>query len=370
MVPTQILALLQTGSEVACGSDPTYICDLVYDLTGSELAATTADLLVRPFKVVVILFIAWILNRIVRRLITRTVARIVKDYEEKEAADIQVPDENDDELGRFETLRVLAAKRALRVADQAERGRRRAETLGSVLRSIAALAIYTTAIIMALGEFNVSLGPLIASAGILGIALGFGAQSLVRDFLSGIFMFVEDQYGVGDIIDVGEAVGVVEDVKLRTTKIRDVNGALWHVPNGEIRRVSNKSQEWARVILDVEVAYDTDLDLATAVIKRVADEMWEETLPDATILEEPEVQGVQNFGPDAIVIRLAVKVEPAEQFAAARELRRRLKDAFDESGIQIPFPQRTIWVHNVTATGDGDSPAASAAQPADTFGGD
>lgn len=369
MVPMQTLALLQADSEAACGSDPSYICDVVYDLTGSEFAAMTADLLVRPLKVIIILLIAWLINRVVRRLISRTVARIVRDYQEKEAAEIEVPDDEDDELGRFETLRILAAKRAMRLADQAERGQRRAETLGSVLRSIAALVIYTTAIIMSLGEFNVSLGPLIASAGILGIALGFGAQSLVRDFLSGIFMFVEDQYGVGDIIDVGEAVGVVEEVKLRTTKIRDVNGALWHVPNGEIRRVSNKSQEWARVILDIEVAYDTDLNLATAVIKRVADEMWQETLPDATILEEPEVQGVQNFGPDAIVIRLSVKVEPAEQFAAARELRRRLKDAFDVAGIKIPFPQRTIWVHNVTATGD-DTPAPSGAQSTDTFGED
>ncbi len=349
MVSTQLLTLLQSNVESACGADPTYLCDLVFDITGSEFAASTADILVKPFKVVLILLAAWFINTIVRRLINGTVDRVVGSYEDKDAGGIELPDEEEDPPGRFEALRILAAKRAMRIADQVERGRQRAETLGSVMRSVAALVIYTIAIIMSLGEFDMNLGPLIASAGILGIALGFGAQSLVKDFLSGIFMFLEDQYGVGDIIDVGETTGVVEEVKLRTTKIRDVNGALWHVPNGEIRRVANSSQEWARVILDAEVAYDTDLAHATSVIKRVADEMWSEFLPEATILEEPEVQGVQRFGADSIAIRLAVKVEPAEQFTAARELRRRLKEAFDAEGIEIPFAQRTIWVHNVTS---------------------
>ena len=199
-----------------------------------------------------------------------------------------------------------------------------------------------------MSEFDVNLGPLIASAGIVGIALGFGAQSLVKDFLSGIFMLIEDQFGVGDIIDVGPAAGVVEGVSLRTTLIRDVHGTLWHVPNGEILRVANKSQQWARAVLDIEVAYDTDINHAMNVIKQVADAVWEEAPVNATILEEPEIWGVEGFGASAIAIRLAVKVEPGEQWAASREIRRRLKAAFDAEGIEIPFPQRTVWMHEVT----------------------
>jgi small conductance mechanosensitive channel len=258
----------------------------------------------------------------------------------------------------MEALRELAARKARLASEQAERGRQRAETLGSVLRSIAALVIYTVATFMALGEFDVNLGPLIASAGIIGIAFGFGAQSLVKDFLSGIFMLVEDQYGVGDIVDVGDAAGVVEEVKLRITKIRDVHGTLWHVPNGEIRRVANMSQEWARAVLDVEVAYDTDLNHAMTVIKRTAVELWEAALPNATVLDEPEIWGVERFGSDAIAIRLVLKVEPGEQWATGREVRRRLKDAFDEEGIEIPFPQRTVWLH--------DAPVTAAAPPRPT----
>ncbi len=221
-----------------------------------------------------------------------------------------------------------------------------------MLRSVASITIYTVAIIMVLGEFDVSLGPLLAGAGIAGVALGFGAQSLVRDFLSGIFILIEDQYGVGDIVDLGEATGTVEEVTLRVTRVRDVRGTLWHVPNGEIRRVGNQSQLWARVILDVAVAYDTDITAASAVIKEVADALWREGLATAPILEEPEIWGVENFGPDAIVLRLAAKTEPGSQWALSRELRLRLKRAFDDRGIEIPFPQRTVWLRG---EGEGDA---------------
>ena len=347
MYPGFLIALLQTPLNDACGSDPRFLCELVFDATENELLAETADFLVRPVKVVLIFLAAWFINRIVRRIIDRTVAQIALSHDEKVTREETI--EPGDGSRRMEALRELAAKRALRATVQAERGRQRTETLGSVLRSVAALVIYTVAGFMALSEFDVNLGPLIASAGIVGIAFGFGAQSLVKDFLSGIFMLVEDQYGVGDIVDVGDAAGAVEEVKLRITKIRDVNGTLWHVPNGEIRRVANKSQAWARAVLDVEVAYDTDLDRAMAVIKQVADDVWEAALPNATVLEEPEIWGVERFGSDAISIRLVVKVEPAEQWSTAREIRRRLKDAFDEHGIEIPFPQRTVWINEAPA---------------------
>lgn len=332
----------------ACGSSPGYLCKRVFDWTGSEFAADTANAMVKPLKVLLILAVAYVLTRIARRAIRRFVDRLVARYEATSTSLL----DNEAGDGERAAWREWAVRRTEFLTDQAERGRQRATTLGAVLGSIAGIIIWTIAIMMALAEFDVSLGPLLAGAGIVGVALGFGAQSLVKDFLSGTFMLIEDQYGVGDIVDVGEAVGVVEAVSLRTTEVRDVNGTLWHVPNGEIRRVGNKSQQWARTVLDVDVAYDTDLDKATAVIKLAADRVWNAGLEHATILEEPEVLGVERFGPDAITLRLVAKVEPSEQFTAARALRAAVKEAFDEAGIVIPFPQRTIWVHEVPNTPD------------------
>ena len=139
----------------------------------------------------------------------------------------------------------------------------------------------------------------------------------------------------------------MEAVSLRTTQLRDVHGVLWHVPNGSIARVANKSQQWARAVLDLDVAYDTDIGKAMEVIQEAADAVWQQKLENATILEQPEIWGVERFGPDAVTIRLVVKVEPAEQWAAARQLRAHIKKAFDEAGIVIPFPQRTVWMHEV-----------------------
>ena len=175
-------------------------------------------------------------------------------------------------------------------------------------------------------------------------------QTLVKDFLSGIFMLLEDQFGVGDVVDVGEATGVVESVSLRTTRLRDVEGTVWFVPNGAVARVGNKSQNWARAVLDIEVAYDSDIEVASTLIKQAADEVWHEHVVDATILEEPEIWGVQTLGASGVAIRLAVVTEPGEQFAVGRLIRRRVKDALDSGGIEIPFPQRTVWMHDMTKT--------------------
>ena len=142
------------------------------------------------------------------------------------------------------------------------------------------------------------MAPLIASAGILGVALGFGAQSLVKDFLSGIFMIFEDQYGVGDVIDAGEASGTVEAVGLRVTRLRDVDGTVWYVRNGEIQRVGNMSQNWARTVLDVSVAYTEDLQRVRRVLQEVAHDLWYDDEYRGKIIEEPEVWGVQSLDPD------------------------------------------------------------------------
>jgi small conductance mechanosensitive channel len=336
---------VDTTANTICEGDNDFVCDWVYDWTSNETLAEAAGWVVeRPLKVLLILLLAYLLNRLVRRAIDRAESRMIRDRElrlaERQAEEV--------EDGRFEDLEPKARRKALELAQATEQAKQRARTLSSVMRSVATAIIYTMAILMSLAEFAIDLGPLVASAGIAGIALGFGAQSIVKDFLSGFFMLVEDQYAVGDIIDVGDAAGVVEGISLRTTQIRDVNGTLWYFPNGEIARVANKSQQWARAVLDIEVAYDTDIDHAKRVIKTVADGVWHQHLVKATIIEEPEIWGVESFGESAIAIRLVVKTEPGEQWNTAREIRGRLVKAFDAEGIEIPFPQRVIWTKSDT----------------------
>ncbi|MGH2690085.1 MAG: mechanosensitive ion channel family protein, partial [Actinomycetota bacterium] len=157
------------------------------------------------------------------------------------------------------------------------------------------------------------------------------------------FMLIEDQYGVGDFIDAGPATGTVEGLTLRTTRLRDVEGVVWHIPNGTIERVGNKSQEWSRALLDIQVSYGTDTAHAAAVIKRVADATWQDEVWSTEILEEPEVWGVEALGADGLSIRLVVKTKPLSQWKVGRELRARIKREFDAEGIEIPFPQRVVW---------------------------
>ncbi|MDH3730246.1 MAG: mechanosensitive ion channel family protein [Acidimicrobiia bacterium] len=335
----------------ACGEHPGFVCESVYDATESEVWARAAEWTVeKPIRVLVILAIAWLVNRLVRRAIDRFTATAAHrlDADASEQAHLV-------RSGHLRSLGDRLTTKLDSLATRSIRKRQRTETLGTVLRSLASAVIYTIAVLIVLGEFDINLGPFIAGAGIVGIALGFGAQAVVRDFLAGIFMLVEDQYGVGDIIDVGDATGVVEGVSLRTTRIRDVEGTVWFVPNGEIKRIGNKSQLWSRAVMDIEVAYDTDLGKAADVIKGVADQVWSEALVSATIIEEPEIWGVQDFGASAIAVRLVIKTEPGEQFAAAREIRGRLKAAFDAAGIDIPFPQRTVWLRRDEGSGQPSS---------------
>ena len=210
---------------------------------------------------------------------------------------------------------------------------------------------------MVLTELGVNVAPIIASAGIVGVALGFGAQSLVKDFLSGIFMIFEDQYGVGDVVDLGEASGTVEAVSLRVTRLRDVNGTVWYVRNGEILRVGNMSQNWARTVLDIDVAYGEDLAKVRRVLQEVAHDLWEDEDFKGLIIEEPEVWGVEALDPDGVTVRVTLKTAPLEQWEVAREMRERIKARFDYEGIEIPFPQRVVW-HRDDAS---RTPRASAA---------
>lgn len=336
---------VEKSLESACGTSPNLICEWVFDWTDSTVWAGLADwFLDRPLRILFILALAWVVVRILRRLVKRFAAAIGQ----RSSRPPTLEDVADHPLIRRVAL-------IAQVEQQQVRAEKRAVTLGALLESLVGIVVWTTTAFLVLGEIGISLGPLIASAGIAGIALGFGAQSVVRDFLAGIFVIIEDQYGVGDVIDVGEATGVVEEVGFRTTLIRDVSGILWTVPNGVIQRVGNYSQVWAKSVFDIEVAYETDIDHAMEVIKRVLDLAWEEGREEATIIEEPEVLGVQSFGENAVVIRASVKTDPNEQWNVARLIRGRLKKAFDEEGIEIPFPQRTVWVKNdpgASFTGD------------------
>lgn len=289
---------------------------------GTEVAEWAFDV---PAKIALIVLIAAVTTWVLRRSIVRALRRLHTGAIAERAA-----------AGRRGTgIEQQAAEDAGRRAEQ------RIEALSSLLRSIATATVWLIAALMILGQLGIDLAPLIAGAGVLGVALGFGAQSLVRDFIAGIFILVEDQYGVGDIIELdSETEGVVEGVSLRTTRLRSVDGTVWHVPNGEIKRVGNMSQQWSRSLLDLEVAYDTDLELAKGVVKGVADGLWEE---DAAILAEPEMWGVEELGASGITLRLVVKTTPSEQWRVSRELRQRIKLAFDEEGIEIPFPQQAVW---------------------------
>ncbi|HJM99386.1 MAG TPA: mechanosensitive ion channel family protein [Acidimicrobiales bacterium] len=333
----QLFAYQSGNNELidACGNDPGQICEWVFDASGNKTLSSIIGWAVdKPLTIIVVLLAGFIASRVMRKTITHFGERLTDERQSRALAQLQKI------KGKVKAGKVLRD-------EQAElRTKARTETLTSVLSSIANLAIWTVVVLMALGEIGVNLGPLIAGAGIVGVAVGFGAQSIVKDFLSGMFMLVEDQYGVGDSVDVGIASGTVERMTLRTTILRDTNGSVWYVPNGEIARVGNRSQVWSRAVLDVDVAYDTDLRHAQDVMKRVAVELWEdESFTDGDIIEEPQVVGVQNLGIDGITLRLVAKTDPSEQWAVARELRIRIKETFDAEGIQMPFPQRTVWIN-------------------------
>jgi small-conductance mechanosensitive channel len=228
----------------------------------------------------------------------------------------------------------------------------RAQTMGSLLKSVITGVLVAVFGTMILSELDVNIAPIIASAGIIGLALGFGAQSLVKDFLSGIFMIFEDQYGVGDVVDVGEATGTIEAVTLRITRLRDLNGTVWYVPNGEILRVGNMSQNWSRAVIDVSVGYGEDLARVKRILLEVAEDLRGDDEFSELIIEEPEVTGVEMLAADSVNLRVLVKTLPLEQWAVGRELRQRIKARFDHEGIEIPFAQRVIWHRDAKAAED------------------
>jgi small conductance mechanosensitive channel len=219
-----------------------------------------------------------------------------------------------------------------------ERRTQRAQALGSLFKSITTAATGAVVVLMILGQLNFDLAPILASAGVVGLAVGFGAQNLVKDFLSGVFMLMEDQYGVGDVVDMGEAVGTVESVGLRVTRIRDGDGVLWHIRNGEVIRVGNKSQGWSSLLLDIEVAYDQDIAHVERLVNDTAQALAGEEKWRDKIIETPEVVGIEQANGQSITLRVIGKCLPNEQYGVARELRLRIKSVFDTHGVRLPVP--------------------------------
>jgi small-conductance mechanosensitive channel len=320
-MPTAILATVSQAEAGACGESASAACLQVYRWTENDVLARAADwLIARPFKILFIVVLALAATWLMRRLIDKFVDGVSRATQ----------------VARREPGGSNEAASLLVPAPLGERAHQRAETLAAVLRSLGRAAIWSIASLTILGEFDINLGPLLAGAGIVGVAIGFGAQTLVKDFLSGIFMLIEDQFGVGDVIDAGFASGTVEGVSLRTTRLRDDEGTVWHIPNGEIHRVANKSQDWARAVLDLQVARGTDVPHAERVIKEVADAVTQDERWSASILEPPTVLGVERMSSNSMTLRLVVKTRPADQWLVQRALRERIAAAFKSEGIELP----------------------------------
>lgn len=289
--------------------------------TGGELLEV---LLGKPLRIACIILAGFLAVFLVRILINRVENRVATGE----------PSKRKRRLGKLAPAEISRALRAVNPAS-VQRRAQRARTLGSVLRSTSALLISTIVILMVLDELGVSVAPLLASAGIVGVALGFGAQTLVKDFLSGIFMMAEDQYGVGDVIDVGEVSGTVEAVGLRVTRIREYNGTLWYVRNGEVMRVGNMTQMWARVIYDVKIDYNADVEQAEDLLLTIGTELAADPNFKDDVLEAPELTGIEDLDAEGVQIRLIAKTTPGMQWAVGRELRRRTKAEFDAQGIAL-----------------------------------
>lgn len=374
----------------ACGSSPGITCRLVWDLFhNGRAAALTKDFLNGPvhqvLRVAFIVLVALVIRAIVHRMINRLTERATQTFLPQfrngmtasrfvpgrlvprrerrgqrapaaEPAPAAAAEQGAEAAAVTEAENSIPAERRSLAAEgtasppeiaaaaaQAERAmvderrKQRVRALGSVLRSAASVTIFTLAAVDVLADLGINLAPLLASASVVGVAIGFGAQSLVRDYLSGIFMLLEDQYGVGDVITVGDATGTVETVSLRITRMRDVNGVVWHVRNGAIEQVGNESQGWARAVIDFPVPYRAELATIRSLLADTADTMWNEPVWRTVMIEKPEVWGAQQVTTTIVTMRIVVKTAPLRQWEVEREMRARVKAALDAAGIQPPL---------------------------------
>ncbi|GGN48526.1 small conductance mechanosensitive channel [Actinoplanes campanulatus] len=306
-----------SSPDVKKACDENVLCDRIVDWTGSQwLGNSSYVVVIKPLRIIGIILVAmlirWLLHRAISRLASSTsrasMPALLRPLREKVTVTA--------EEGQFIP----------------ERRRQRAEAIGSVLRSFVSAVVFTMAALLVMGELGFNLGPLLASAGIVGVALGFGAQSLVKDLIAGLFMLLEDQYGVGDTVDLGEATGVVESVGLRITTVRDARGVLWYIRNGEIVRVGNKSQGWAMVVIDIPIGFVSSEE-AVAVLRTAAGSVATEPEHQTEFLEPPEVIGVEQLTVDGAVIRTIAKTTADSQVVIQRDLRRALTEALETSGL-------------------------------------
>jgi small-conductance mechanosensitive channel len=367
----------------SCGSNPGVACRLVWDVSHDGRAATlTNEFLAGPvhlllrliFVVLLALIIQAIAHRVINRLTERAAHSLLPQLRNGRTGALRVPNRG--------TARRLIPRQRIRrrhsasddsVADDAaaakaadasasglaevsavddaspdvtngaaahvesalvdERRKQRVRALGAILRSAASVTIFSIAGFAVLGDLGINLAPLLASSAVVGVAIGFGAQNLVRDYLSGIFMLVEDQYGVGDVITIGDATGTVENVTLRITRLRDVNGVVWHIRNGGVEAVGNESQGWARAVIDFPVPFEADLVTIRNLLQETGDAMWNEPTWRAVLLEAPEVWGAQEISTEEVTMRMVAKTAPLRQWEVEREMRARVKGSLYQAGI-------------------------------------
>lgn len=363
--PVSALRLVETTTST---SDPTPPGVLKPEGSGwGEWAGAWGEWFVGvPLRIVLILVVSAIVLLLLRRAISG-ITRHVAEGDSLAERGLLRP------LGRSEVGSVLLKASPLATARRAQRAR----TIGSVLRSTASIVVGSIAAILVLDSLGINLAPFIASAGVVGVAVGFGAQSLVKDFLSGLFMLLEDQYGVGDVVDVGPATGTVEAVGLRVTRLRDGDGTLWYVPNGSMIRVGNKTQGFSTAVVEVDVDYFVDLDEARALLEEAAREVAADPVVGAYLQGEPTVTGAEKLAADAVGLRLSVRTAPAMQWEVARHLRVAVRRALEGAGVplagqrdaMVAHQERTGALPPADTTGTAE-PAAPAAAPGDATPGD
>jgi small conductance mechanosensitive channel len=293
------------------------LCEWTWELTGQVRLAEASALVIVPLRILLIVALAllarWLLRRAIDRLVKRTSA------DDMPTILRPLPERVRNTVHEVTSIRP-------------ERRRQRAEAIGSVLRGFVTISVFSLATLLVLSEFDIDLAPLLAGAGIVGVALGFGAQSLVKDLLAGLFMLMEDQYGVGDVVDVGEASGVVQAIGLRITTLRDLQGVFWYVPNGEIRRVGNRSQGSAVVVIDMPIGF-APLTEAVDALRSGAQRLADDPEFRDELAAPPELLGVDKVTVEGAVVRTVVTTAPDAQWRIARELRRRQTMALEEAGL-------------------------------------
>jgi len=290
----------------ACGASGQrgWVCEAMYQITGNEDLSKIADAISIPIRLVLVVVIAVIVAWITRRIIARSLRR-VRDSDRgsafRQQGDIPVPTnlENERRIGRFATLTVS-------------------------LQNVATIAIWILASFVFIDQLGYNVGSVFVAVSAISIIIGIGAQQVIKDFFGGLFILMEDQFGVGDVIEVGEASGKVESMSLRVTRIRDVEGVVWWIPNGSITEVGNRSKEWSRALLDVEFLPVVDPGAAISLLEDVGAKIMSEKNWAERLLDQPEVWGVQELSEVSMKIRLVVKTVPLEQWAVARELRARI----------------------------------------------